>query len=81
MATAPDADIDRQLLVMAREVLYQYEREHGPVRPVLPAPDLTAEQWAARTNAEVAGYAKGVLMEGVTSEWKRPREWLMTEDD
>ena len=81
LATIPEAEIDEQITIMAQEALYQYERQHGPVRSLVPTPDLTAEQWAARTNAEVAGYAKGVLMEGVTSEWKRPREWLMTEDD
>jgi len=74
-----EEEVDRRILLMAEETLYQYEHKHGPVRPLLPTPDLMAEEWGARTDAEVAGYAKGILMDGVTSEWKRPRAWLMTD--
>ena len=77
MATAPEEEIDGQIALMAEEVLYQYERQHGPVRALLPTPDLAAEEWGARTDAEVAGYCKGILQDGVTPEWKRPRGWLM----
>ena len=76
LATIPEAEIDEQITIMAQEALYQYERQHGPVRSLVPTPDLTAEQWATRTDAEVAGYSKGILQDGVTPEWKRPREWL-----
>lgn len=81
LATTPEAMIDEQLIVMSQECLYQYERQHGPVRALLPTPDLTAEEWATRTEEEVAGYAKGILMDGLVSEWKRPRAWLMTPEE
>ena len=76
LASTPEAAIDGQITLMAEEVLYQYERAQGPVRSLVPTPDLTAEQWATRTDAEAAGYAKGLLLDDVTPEWKRPREWL-----
>ena len=76
LATIPEAEIDKQITTMAQEALYQYERQHGPVRSLVPTPDLTAEQWATCTDAEVAGYSKGILQDSVTPEWKRPREWL-----
>ena len=76
LANTSEAGVDEQLVVLAQEHLYQYEREHGPVRPLRPTPDLTAEEWAARTDEEVAGYSKGLLQTGLTPEWKRPRAWL-----
>ena len=72
----PEQEVDRRLLVMAEEYLYRYELANGPVPALFPAPDVTPEEWAARTDADVAGYSKGILTQGLSAEWKRPREWL-----